>query len=453
MGNPEALELHTPSQEHKRASRRELANIWFDAVGIRPFTDLEKGIIHEQCVAELGVKHTHVSTFETGERASLIPGSISLVFEIGGTNVRAFYLRVKEDGTTEKLLNPATNKEIDIEIPFSGNKFKSREEFYDTIVDLVHDDVLAYLNWDITPQAVGVVFSFPHETDANKDAIAQKDMSKDFVVPGIEEVPVGKGIIEALRKRCPTVAEDITVVVGNDIIDIMVPDFYISVINGTGLNIGTVVMMETEYGPEYNIANLQSGEVDNVPMSLFEQLINQNSQLPGKYQTETIAAGKGLEMQLKRVVMQLQKMNFIPYEIEQKAVNLALLDSAIRKSPEDIARVQMLIPGLTEADADTWDILTDLALRLRERSAEIVVQELAVVIEKSPYVFPDNHVVCSATGSVFWKVPGYAQIVKEKIEALLPGYTIDFVKVKGGIGMGYAALREYARKLKIPSQA
>jgi hexokinase len=99
-------------------------------------------------------------------------------------------------------------------------------------------------------------------------------------------------------------------------------------------------------------------------------------------------------------------------------------------------------------DNVSWNILLEIARRQFQRATTVIALSLAAMIEANAETFSEATIDIPYTGSTFELTPGFQQEVEKIMKAVLPQYTIRFVKVPGSIGAAFLAEREYAKKYR-----
>lgn len=429
------------------APRYEQAISFLNGQGVVPFTEPQLDTMFEAAVAEIergaaGIESTIPmlpTTMETVDFDKLPKGGIALTLEVGGTNVRLRYVRINEESQPEYVKDDE-GREIVVEQEYASRVYNSRQEFYDTAIRMVEEGLKPLKDPSVAQSidAIGIIFSFPF----TGEGWAPEQLPKDFVIPGISQQLVGEGFMEALHRAGYNLRPEIEPVVINDVVAVMLATegADISLVNATGYNIGQVRPVEIDGQIYKAIYNSEAGAFEHVPLSDVEAIVDSQSKNPGLYAAEKIVGGKYLAQQMAIIARQLASAGILPYKNEYK-LDATDLSSIIQLGEIDKAKVAWKLQGLALTDHDeSWGILTAVAGRLRLRAVEVVGTKIAAfasTIDKDVIRVPTE-------GSLFWKVPGYAQHVKRVAEDRLPGKTIEFVQVSGGLGAGVAALSKVA---------
>ncbi len=374
----------------------------------------------------------------------LHPGACTLVIETGGSNNRVNVFSATKDNTVEigsMLLDPI----LGVEFPFTRRDYRSANHFYDTIVQLLKpgiDDIIANANI----QALSIVYSFPGpaiETELGIDIQPTETMTKGFVVPGISMQPVGISFYEALRRQGYGIADDLAIIVGNDVSLGMVyqKNAHMSMIDGTGFNIGIALPV----GNGYQIFNTESGDINSFPISKIERELNDQSDTPGRCLAEMIAGGKNLSDVFNRIVrLQMRDQVMKQYQLSERFTGAQI--SSLLEHDTPMRGFNQYLSGYDVSDIGTWNNLRNIAFILRERATDAIAITAAAQITMHPEAFPSDTIICTAEGSTLLKIPGFAQMVTEKINQIVPQYRFKLVPTSGSAGAAYAGIRAYTQQ-------
>lgn len=337
------------------------------------------------------------------DKEKLHVGDISIVVEVGGTNVRAGIIELDGEKNPQLLAEKS--------VPLSEEKHKkytSVNEFFDEVAA----DVAPVIS-DRTPQAVGIIWSFPAEVFGSEDgidAISTTNFSKELVIPDADRAPVGVLLVDALRRNGIDIPHDIPRAVANDTAAVLL---------ASGGSLGGIVGTGFNFAFSHNgeMYNLEAGQFSGVPTTTLIQEVDKASERPGHYPAEKQISGDYVG---KTFTMALQKLGLA--EKEYTAADMsAILDGS---------------------DMASNDVIQRIAEDLRDRSAQIVASMVVGTITAFPEDFPQDEIIIPIDGSFFGKTPGYKEAVSLYTAQLVENKKVTFVHVhqSGMKGAGLAAL-------------
>ncbi|HVZ67050.1 MAG TPA: hypothetical protein VG917_02205 [Patescibacteria group bacterium] len=333
---------------------------------------------------------------------TLREGSQALILEIGGTNL--YGARVGIDGGKPRIIE--SHKDA-----LPGRQYRSADEFF------------AYVANGIAPivsegkfDAIGIVYSFPGETietgTGDVDIQSPEHLTKEFVIPGISQAPVGEALKATLQQNYGIDLATPTVVLNDTVAVVFSDGAKLGGVVGTGFNLAA----DTPLG----ITNTESGAFSQIPVNQFAELVDRRSNNNrGQYLAEKQISGLWLGEQMRLIVDELSHEGIpgLPTDISAETITQHL--SGFEGNP----------------------MVTEAATRLRDRSAQIVGIMTAGIIKTFPTVFESEVIRVPIEGSLFWKVPGYKELASEVAKSL-SGKNIHFVNIEeaGRIGAAVAAL-------------
>ncbi|MBI2266627.1 MAG: hypothetical protein HYU64_15930 [Armatimonadetes bacterium] len=383
-----------------------------DRLGLAPFTKQELSGIFESYREELqrGLEGSPSSLAMF--RSLLRPVSLStvsrgreaLVLEVGGTNLYGAKVRVEENGPV--ILEAH-------QVQLEKTKFRDAREFYEVIADK-----LAPVVSHTSPEALGIVYSFPGkaaETPRGVDVLSdEKTLTKGFAIPRIGEEGVGQGLMRVLHERHGLSLALPTAVLNDTVAVLFAAGARLGGVVGTGFNLAVTT-------PE-GIINTESGGFDKAPLNELERLVDRGSDNPGRQLAEKQISGLYLGKQFEIVLQRLAREGLMSQPVK---------DSTGAKAISEVLRGRLWQEkGPRKA-----------AVRLRDRSAQLVGAMIAAAIETYPEQFTDSLSEIPVEGSLFWGMPGYEEKVKEVMAHRLDR-KIRFLNIEhaGRIGAAVAAL-------------
>lgn len=389
------------------------AGIFCEDIGLRPLSTKEAQVTaldySEQLRYGLKGKPSSLSMFPSllspVELGSLKERSRALVVEIGGTNIYGAMVEVRRG-------RPVVISGHQAALP--GTRYQDAPHFFDSVASAVK-----HLADGEKPDGVGIVYSFPGEarrTSAGVDMASPEVLPKEFAIPGISRDLVGESFRRALGRVQGTTFRDTPIAVLNDTVAVLFSEgAKIGGVVGTGFNIAAA----TEQG----IFNTESGGFNGVPSHYLADRVDGNSSRPGSGLAEKQIGGLYLGQQMveaTRMVADRLGLNIDP-ELVTAATISELLEGRIQ-GPQ-------------------VEVLTEVAKRLRDRSAQIVGIMMGTIARAFPEIFPEREVIVPVEGSVFWGIPNYPQIATEAARQV-SGKQFQFLNVEnaGRVGAAVAAL-------------
>lgn len=380
---------------------------FFEAVGLRSLNSAEerkfssdykaamlKGLRGEQSSVPM-----FPSLLSPVELGSLREGSTSLVVEIGGTNLYSAQVGI-QDGHPTVL---RSYKEL-----LPGTKYESADDFFSRVANGV-----APVMEGARPDAIGIVYSFPGEPVKSAhgvDVMSPEQLTKQFVVPGISNQPVGEALKKQLAEQYG-VSLDLPTVVLNDTVAVLFSNgAKLGGVVGTGFNLA--------FATPDGIANSESGGfIPPVTNTLADEVDRTSTNL-GQYLAEKQISGLYLGEQMGLIARKLG------INLPQKAT----------------AELMSTLLSEQATDKDRF-MLREGAVRLRDRSAQLVGLMVGTVVTTFPSVFKDDALSFPIEGSLFWKMNGYSTHATE-VASRVAGRKVSFLDVPeaGRVGAAVAAL-------------
>ncbi len=325
--------------------------------------------------------------------ASPTPEREALVLDIGGTSVRAAWVKVGPE--TRVLAQPlVTDLPIERGVPLPKAEFLGAQT--DLLRRLGAPDGLP----------LGYCFSYPATSLPDGDAVLL-NWTKEVYVPETEGRRVGRMLLEALSKA-GLECSGVTVV--NDTVAAMLAglvgkpaDATLGLIVGTGTNMSLLL-------PNYVIpkfpsdiewegpvpVNLESGNYTPPGLTDADHSVDAASDEPGTQRFEKAVSGAYLGRVLAAA------MPGSDFDAESGSV------------------------GVVKVMQEGTHPLSAIARSIVRRSARLVAATLAGAIRHLPEEAETVRVV--AEGSLFWRAPGYADEVRNTLRSLLPLVGCDHIR-------------------------
>jgi hexokinase len=339
---------------------------------------------------------------------------ISLDF--GGTNVRVQVVKLEGNGQW----NIPKMQSLPLRDP--GGQYDltlyttSAEELFAFLADQI-----AIMVDKKTSYSLGHTFSFPcRQIDLDRAELLQ--WTKEIRTAGVEGKEIGMLLKESLIRKGLQNIRPVAII--NDTVGTLLTAAYldpfadIGAICGTGHN-------TCYWEPSLNqIVNMESGNFDRLPVTIYDLELDKESEKPGKQRLEKMVAGHYLG-ELARLIAVKRFGTFMPpYSLDTKV--LAQL----------IAREDFSLGGL---QGEETALVREIGLELVTRSARLVASTFLGVLARIDPEMKSRHTI-AVDGSLYEKMPGYAAVIKETLaEALGPQAPLVTIKLsKDGSGIGAA---------------
>jgi hexokinase len=422
----------------EQSSRLSKANELFDIVGLHTFSDAELPQLFDLTIDELS-EWKPINTFLEPARSTdiLVPGRKTLVIVVGGSKLR-FQGYESDSLTTIRAVGPERPDQILIR----NKQFPDASTFFKTIIEQGKHQIDRFVQMAGPIDILTIVFSFDGTAEPNElglDIWPNEDrLSKGFSARGIGQARVGESFSRALRDAGYPLADNHTIIVTNDIADAMgaIPDSMISLVFGTGFNIGSVRMINGVL----RMVNLEAANLKSYPLAGPEIHSQRESLSLDSHNAEFIASGKGIEGTLNNAVKLLNSSEVI-FNYQPNALLEAIHLSSILSGNKLSVAERFLNYDLK--DTESWAILEELAKRIRNRAATVVGVSTAAVIATTPELQNRNHIVIPYAGSTFM-IPGFDRMVAQNV-SLLTDKDITFSEIQETVGAAFLGIREDAK--------
>jgi hexokinase len=372
---------------------------------------------------------TYLTAYEPGNM-SLPKNTLELGFEIGGTKNRATIGITDETTRFSQLAG--------IEKAFDTKIFTDPDNFFATVATIGKPIIKqAKTLGDI--HAFHVIFSFPgetHKTSYGIDVKPFQEMSKGFIVPGIEQVDVGEMMWKQYKKQGLQIPEGAIMIVPNDTAAGLM-NAHISGVDGTGVNFAIAI---ADHRGTHWIYNTEAGELTFLPLSGYEKQVHDKGRVIARH-IETIAGGDSMGKTFDTIIHDMVREGIIPYRIIGSEPFSSKHLSDVLANNRD--QFHVLFENFDAYDTETWEVLTLIAKYKTARAVQAIGSTCAALIYNHPESFPKKEIIFPMEGSNFWKTPKFPEMVKSQIEYFIPEHTITFVQTSGSLGATYAALRYY----------
>lgn len=368
---------------------------------------------------------------------------VYLAVDFGGTNVRIMTVELKGHGKFEILGRrafPLKDKDYD---------FTSREASGTDLFEFIAEQ-MKYLLMPGLVYPLGFTFSFPSRQTGVSKAILI-NWTKEIKTSGVEGHDVSDILKKALKHR--NMRQVIPRAIINDTVGTLLTSAYsdpfadMGSICGTGHNTCYLEYHSPGTGGQ-TIINMESGNFDVLPDTLYDDLLDRQSEMPGKQRLEKMVSGQYIG-ELTRIIIQdfinsnlifkdsRPDIFFTPYAIKAEDISELLAD----ESPGLMAISEWLknycgIPGSLKEERITLRTIASIVIT---RSIQLTAATYIGVLQHIDPQLEKRHTI-AIDGSLYEKTPGYANKLKITLNNLLKEKS-DLVSIKltkSGSGVGAA---------------
>ena len=368
----------------------------------------------------------------------------AMAIDFGGTNVRV--LEAELDGHGNVVIQQM--KRFPLVDPKGAYNYvgaqATAKELFGFIAERLGELAKPGLSYPL-----GHTFSFPCE-QAGLNQARLIYWTKEFRTQGVEGQDIGELLNTALAAKGLTQIHGKAII--NDTVGTLLAAAYgrhhvdVASICGTGHNTCYLQPAHPLTG-EPMIVNMESGNFDLVPQTRFDVHLDQASERPGLQRLEKMISGYYLGEVVRLVLADLASKGLLPTS-EKLAMRQVLGGEHLSRILDDeapLADVAAVVQerfGWTELRQEQLACIQIVVTLVGARSAKLVAATFCGTIR---HIDPEGlhpHVV-AVDGSLYEKLPGYAENMQHTLDALMPqclGHvTTALAKDGSGIGAAIAA--------------
>jgi hexokinase len=370
---------------------------------------------------------------------------VFLALDFGGTNVRVLLVELKGQGKHTIL----ARRDVPLSDLSNGYDYTSSTATAAELFGFLASQ-LALLATPGKTYLLGHTFSFPcRQTGTNQAVLLH--WTKEIKTTGV----VGQNIVEllqqALTERSLSYIHPTALV--NDTVSALLAVAYqdsqadIGSICGTGHNTCYLEPAPASL-PKPMYLNIEAGNFDKAPGNKYDVLLDNNSACPGAGRLEKMCAGRYIGELLRLAIVDL---------IDQRALfngsTPAFLLTVNALTGKDVAAL-LTASSATLEHIPTWlaqkgstiettyeerQILQTAASLIASRSARLAAATYTAIIRHIDPAMNKRHTI-AIDGSLYEKLPGYAQTIAATLQELLgeQARQINCVLTKDGSGAGAA---------------
>lgn len=368
-----------------------------------------------------------------------------LALDFGGTNIRVLLTELLGNGRYKVHARAGKPLRHDA----GQYNYISRQSTAGQLFDFIARQIAPLVKPGIQ-YPLGHTFSFPtHQTGLNAGSLIH--WTKEIETRGVEGEDISTLLRAALiRQGLDNVLPKAII---NDTVGALLTSAYenpftdIGSICGTGHNTA-YLEPNAPWTREPMIINMESGSFDDLPFTVYDTILDQQSEKPGEQRLEKMVSGHYIGELMRIMACSLlndglfsdcpaaREIFSIPYRLHGAHISLLLEDAS--ETGEQIALFLEQELGITNSTIEDRRSLKQMAALVSARSARLVAATyIGIVYHIDPDV-SQNHTI-AIDGSLYEKTPNYAKTIEQTLNEEFPGkQSISLTLVKDGSGIGAA---------------
>ncbi|WP_378951726.1 hexokinase [Pelosinus sp. sgz500959] len=368
-----------------------------------------------------------------------------LALDFGGTNVRVLLTELFGNGIFKvhaRVSSPL--RAIDDHYNYISNHSTG-----DQLFDFIAMQIGMIVKQDQT-YPLGHTFSFPtHQTSLNTGTLI--DWTKEIETQNVVGHDVTTLLTAALTRQQLTNVLPKAII--NDTVGTLLTSAYtdptttIGSICGTGHNTAYIEPCEP-LTKQSMIINLESGNFDQLPFTIYDKILDDHSEKPGSQRLEKMVSGHYIGEQVRIIACSLfdagllaacsnKKILAKPYLLSGAHISLLQEDTSENLDVINNWLIEDLdIKNSTLSDRQA---LKTIAALVCTRSARLVAATYLGIIKHIDPQLKNSHNI-AIDGSLYEKMPGYASALRETLAEALGQKVINVTTTltKDGSGIGAA---------------
>ncbi|ABZ83791.1 hexokinase, putative [Heliomicrobium modesticaldum Ice1] len=372
-----------------------------------------------------------------------------LALDFGGTNVRVALIELA--GGQSRVLNRLSRpvRAADGRYDYSRQS-ATAEELFDFLASLIAETIGDHQGRFY----LGHTFSFP----ARQENIGQATLirwAKEFHTTGVEGHDVGQLLSDALARK-GLKERVIPAAIINDTVGTLLTATYsdrhtrIGSIIGTGHNSCYL----DRFVPAFQapmVINMESGNFDGAPASVFDERLDGQSAQPGAQRLEKMVSGLYLGELLRLILLELIQTKGLfggqasPVLERPYSLSAADLSDLQADGSAELSRVGDWLQARAAIEASEREerrLLQRIAAATACRSARLVAATYLAVLRHEDPALTLRHTI-AIDGSLYEKMPGYAGALERALAELLAEkagqVSVRLVKNGSEVGAAIAA--------------
>jgi hexokinase len=370
---------------------------------------------------------------------------IYIALDFGGTNVRVLLTELLGEGQFTLHARAGSPLKHDVE----QYNYISKQSTADQLFDFIAQQIASLAKPGKT-YSLGHTFSFPiHQMSLNSGTLIH--WTKEIETTGMAD----KDITTLLKAALTRQGLDYVVpqVILNDTVGTLLASTYknpftdIGSICGTGHNTA-YIQPSTPWTKGPMIINMESGNFDQLPFTVYDTLLDKQSEKPGKQRLEKMVSGHYIGELVRIIACSLlaeglltnsataSKILAVPYILN--GAHISLLQEDNSRDGQAIAHFLANQLDILHSTCEDRQALKEIAKFVSTRSARLVAATYIGVLHHIDPGLTQNHTI-AVDGSLYEKSPGYADTIQMTLDqGLDTACEIRAVLTKDGSGIGAA---------------
>jgi len=368
-----------------------------------------------------------------------------LALDFGGTNVRVLLIELLGQGNYSVHARVARRlKDADNHYNYLSEQ-STADQLFDFIALQIGTIVKPTINYHL-----GHTFSFPtQQTSLNAGTLIH--WTKEIETRGMDDNDITGLLTAALARKSLTNVLPQAII--NDTVGSLLtaayidPSTTIGSICGTGHNTAYV----EPFSPLTKtpmIINLESGNFDQLPFTNYDILLDASSEQPGAQRLEKMVSGYYIGELVRIIACSLFDAGLLPSSPGRNILTTPYLLTGAHLSllQEDDTEELLIIANwlantlhITNSSLQDRRALKTIATLICTRSARLIAATyLGIIQHIDPHLGHDHNIAID--GSLYEKMPGYAQDIQIALDQALVGTTVTVTTTltKDGSGIGAA---------------
>jgi len=378
-----------------------------------------------------------------------------LALDFGGTNVRVLLIELLGQGTFNVLAHVASRlKDAD-----GHYNHVSAQSTADQLFDFIALKIATIIKPD-THYALGHTFSFPtQQTGLNAGTLIH--WTKEIETTGMDGKDIAELLTAALARQ--NLTNVVPQAILNDTVGALLTAAYmnpgttIGSICGTGHNTAYIEPCSPiTKGPM--IINLESGNFDQLPFTIYDSQLDACSEKPGAQPLEKMVSGHYVGELVRIIICHLFDVDLLGASLDRNILakpyllNGAHISLLLEDGTEELTRIATWLEDslhITKSSLEDRKALKTIATLICTRSAHLVAATYLGIIRHIDPTLEHNHNI-AIDGSLYEKMPGYAQAIQLALDQGLAGTATRATTslTKDGSGIGAAIATAIAVEMK-----
>jgi hexokinase len=363
-----------------------------------------------------------------------------IALDFGGSNVRAYFVELLGKGKYQilrKISQPLKDSR-------RGYDYTSSSTCAEELFDFISSMISKMVNPD-EELFLGHTFSFPVIQKSIHDA-ELLEWTKEIKTSGVNK-PINCLLSEALNRHNLPCIKPVALI--NDTVAVLLAKAYqnnyadIGSICGTGHN--TCYFESGFPGLQPMIINLESGNFNKLPFSIYDEALDKESDLPGAQRFEKMLSGKYIGEILRFIIQNIMESSEAGHKqiIEPNSIMGEHIAAILSDNSNDLNVIADIFSSLSlNMTLEQRKLVKDVALLLIDRSAKLLAASYSAIIAHMDPRLNSKHLI-AIDGSIFRYMPHYIAKIQEHLltglDNPVPGVTLELTHEGSAIGAAVAA--------------